>query len=202
MFFKKQRSAGPVDFIVAGLGNPGKQYEGTRHNAGFMALEALAERLGVPVTRVRFKSYCGEAVIGEKRALLLMPQTFMNLSGEAVCEAMRFYKLPPERVLVMMDDISLPVGVTACAERAATAAEGDAQHHHSVRQRPVPSDQAGGGRQATPGLRSRRLGAFPLHQGGSARHGAGGASRGRGGRADRAGADGGSDEPVFRLKTG
>ncbi len=111
MFFKKQRSAGPVDFIVAGLGNPGKQYEGTRHNAGFMALEALAERLGVPVTRVRFKSYCGEAVIGEKRALLLMPQTFMNLSGEAVCEAMRFYKLPPERVLVMMDDISLPVGV-------------------------------------------------------------------------------------------
>lgn len=111
MFFKKQRSAGPVDFIVAGLGNPGKQYEGTRHNAGFMALEAQAERLGVPVTRVRFKSYCGEAVIGEKRALLLMPQTFMNLSGEAVCEAMRFYKLPPERVLVMMDDISLPVGV-------------------------------------------------------------------------------------------
>ena len=111
MFFKKQRSAGPVDFIVAGLGNPGKQYEGTRHNAGFMALEALAERLGVPVTRVRFKSYCGEAVIGEKRALLLMPQTFMNLSGEAVCEVMRFYKLPPERVLVMMDDISLPVGV-------------------------------------------------------------------------------------------
>lgn len=111
MFFKKQRSAGPVDFIVAGLGNPGKQYEGTRHNAGFMALEALAERLGVPVTRVRFKSYCGEAVIGEKRALLLMPQTFMNLSGEAVSEAMRFYKLPPERVLVMMDDISLPVGV-------------------------------------------------------------------------------------------
>lgn len=111
MFFKKQRSAGPVDFIVAGLGNPGKQYEGTRHNAGFMALEALAERLGVPVTRVRFKSYCVEAVIGEKRALLLMPQTFMNLSGEAVCEAMRFYKLPPERVLVMMDDISLPVGV-------------------------------------------------------------------------------------------
>ena len=111
MFFKKQRSAGPVDFIVAGLGNPGKQYEGTRHNAGFMALEALAERLGVPVTRVRFKSYCGEAVIGDKRALLLMPQTFMNLSGEAVCEAMRFYKLPPERVLVMMDDISLPVGV-------------------------------------------------------------------------------------------
>ena len=74
MFFKKQRSAGPVDFIVAGLGNPGKQYEGTRHNAGFMALEALAERLGVPVTRVRFKSYCGEAVIGEKRALLLMPK--------------------------------------------------------------------------------------------------------------------------------
>ena len=111
MFFsKKSKPAGPVDFIVAGLGNPGKQYEATRHNAGFMGLEALAEKLGVQVTRIRFKSYCTEADIGEKRVLLMMPQTFMNLSGEAVCEAMRFYKLPPEKTLIMADDISLPVG--------------------------------------------------------------------------------------------
>ena len=81
MFFsKKSKPAGPVDFIVAGLGNPGKQYEATRHNAGFMGLEALAEKLGVQVTRIRFKSYCTEAAIGEKRVLLMMPQTFMNLS--------------------------------------------------------------------------------------------------------------------------
>ena len=110
MLFRKSKPAGPVDFMVVGLGNPGKKYEGTRHNAGFMGLEALAEKWEVPISRVRFKAYCGEGVIGGKRVLLLMPQTFMNLSGEAVCEAMRFYKLPPEKVLIMMDDISLPVG--------------------------------------------------------------------------------------------
>ena len=111
MLFRRARPAGPVDFIVAGLGHPGKKYEATRHNAGFMAMEALADKLGVKIDRVRFKSYCGEASIGEKRALLLMPQTFMNLSGEAVREAMQFYKLPPERTLILHDDISLPVGI-------------------------------------------------------------------------------------------
>lgn len=110
MFFRKPKPAGPVDFLVAGLGNPGKQYEGTRHNAGFMGLEALAQDLGVRVDRIKFKSYCGEGTAGDKRVLLLMPQTFMNLSGEAVREAMQFYKLPPERCLILFDDISLPVG--------------------------------------------------------------------------------------------
>jgi len=111
MFFRKSTTpSGPVEFIVAGLGNPGKQYAGTRHNAGFAALEALAEKLGVKVDRVRFKSLCGEAVIGGKKVLLMMPQTFMNLSGQAVTEAMRFYKLPPEQTLILFDDISLPPG--------------------------------------------------------------------------------------------
>ncbi len=112
MFFRKNSapSPGPVDFIVAGLGNPGKQYEGTRHNAGFAALEALANKLDVRVDRIRFKSYCGEARIGQTKTLLLMPQTFMNLSGEAVRDAMQFYKIPPERCLILFDDISLPVG--------------------------------------------------------------------------------------------
>lgn len=110
MFFRKSVSTGPVDFLIAGLGNPGKQYEGTRHNAGFMALEALAEELQVKVDRVKFKSFCGEAVIGGKKVLLLMPQTFMNLSGEAVRDAMQFYKLLPEKCLILFDDISLPVG--------------------------------------------------------------------------------------------
>lgn len=110
MLFRKNKPAGPVDFLIVGLGNPGKQYEATRHNAGFIALEALAEKLAVRVDRVRFQSFCGEAAIGDKRVLLLMPQTFMNNSGEAVCEAMRFYKLSPEQLLVFSDDISLPVG--------------------------------------------------------------------------------------------
>lgn len=110
MFFKKKPAPGPVDFIVAGLGNPGKQYEATRHNAGFIALEALAEKLDADVRRIKFKSYCGEAAVGDKRVLLMMPQTYMNNSGEALREAMQSYKLPPQQVLVMMDDISLPVG--------------------------------------------------------------------------------------------
>lgn len=107
---KKEKPAGPIDFIVVGLGNPGKKYEATRHNTGFMALEALAEKLDVRVDRVRFQSLTGEGRIGDKRVLLMMPQTFMNNSGQAVRDAMQFYKLPPEQVLVMFDDISLPVG--------------------------------------------------------------------------------------------
>lgn len=116
MLFRKKNAgtgtaaSGAVDFIIAGLGNPGKKYEGTRHNAGFIMMEALAERLEVKVDRVRFKSYCGEARAGGRHVLLLMPQTFMNASGEAVRDAMQFYKIPPERTLILFDDISLPVG--------------------------------------------------------------------------------------------
>ncbi len=103
-------STGPVEAIIVGLGNPGKQYEGTRHNAGFMALDTLASALGVRVDALRFKSLCGDAVIGEKRVLLLKPGTFMNLSGQAVQEAAAYHKVPMDRVLVLMDDVSLPVG--------------------------------------------------------------------------------------------
>ncbi len=110
MLFRKPALTGAVDFIVAGLGNPGKKYEGTRHNAGFAAIEALAQSLGVKVNRVKFKALCGEAVIGDKKVLLLMPQTFMNNSGESLREAAAFYKLPPERCLIVCDDITLPVG--------------------------------------------------------------------------------------------
>lgn len=109
MFFKK-KAAGPIDWLVVGLGNPDKKYEGTRHNTGFAALEALAEQGHIRVDRVKFRSFCGEGEIAGQRVLLLKPQTYMNNSGEAVREAMQFYKLPPERVLVMFDDISLPVG--------------------------------------------------------------------------------------------
>ena len=110
MLFRKAMPAGPVEYIVAGLGNPGKEYEGSRHNAGFMGMEALADRLHVKIDRVKFKSYCGQADIGGRRTLLLMPQTFMNLSGEAVHEAVQFYKIPADHVLVIYDDVSLPVG--------------------------------------------------------------------------------------------
>jgi PTH1 family peptidyl-tRNA hydrolase len=107
---KNNPVGGPPEYIIAGLGNPGKDYEGTRHNAGFMALDQLAARLATPVIRMKFKSLCGDAVIAGKRVLLLKPQTFMNLSGEAVRAAAEFYKIPLARVIVLYDDISLPAG--------------------------------------------------------------------------------------------
>ena len=100
----------PVDFIIAGLGNPGTQYEDTRHNCGFMAVEILAEQCGVQIKKLRFKSLTAEIETGGRRCLLMKPTTFMNNSGDAVEEAARFYKIPPENVLIIYDDISLDVG--------------------------------------------------------------------------------------------
>ena len=108
---EKPQMTGPVEWIVAGLGNPGQQYGNTRHNIGFCALDALARDCGgVRVEQVKFKSAVGEAMIAGKRTLLMKPGTFMNLSGEAVAEAARFYKIPPEHILIFSDDVSLPVG--------------------------------------------------------------------------------------------
>ena len=101
---------GPVEAIVAGLGNPGREYENTRHNAGFLVLDQIAGSCGVRLDRLKYKSLCADAVLGGRRVLLMKPQTFMNLSGQSVTEAMNFFHIPPERVLLVFDDISLDVG--------------------------------------------------------------------------------------------
>ena len=101
---------GPVEYLVVGLGNPGGKYDGTRHNVGFAALDRLADKFGCRVDRIKFKGSCGDCMIAGKRTLLLKPSTFMNLSGESVREAMQFYKIPPERVIILSDDISLDPG--------------------------------------------------------------------------------------------
>lgn len=101
----------PVEAIIVGLGNPGGEYEFTRHNAGFLALDTLAKSAQAEVKKIKFKSLVGEAVVGEKRCLLMKPSTYMNNSGEAVVEAMNFYKIPIENVLVLYDDISLEPGL-------------------------------------------------------------------------------------------
>lgn len=98
------------DWLVVGLGNPGRQYEKTRHNAGFLALDALAQKLGVRIGKERFKAVTAQAEYAGQRMLLMQPQTFMNASGIAVEAAAHYYKLPPERILVLFDDISLPIG--------------------------------------------------------------------------------------------
>lgn len=110
-FFRRPAPVtGPVEYLVVGLGNPGSKYDGTRHNTGFMAIDRIAEKAGVQIDRLKFKGLCARAEVGGKSVLLLKPSTFMNLSGQSVQEAMQFYKLPAEKVIVLFDDISLPVG--------------------------------------------------------------------------------------------
>lgn len=110
MFFRKKEPLGSAEYIIAGLGNPDRKYENTRHNAGFMVIDRLSEQLDVRVDRIKYKSLCGTAVIGDKKVLLMKPSTYMNLSGQAVTEAMSFFKIPPEKTVVILDDVSLDVG--------------------------------------------------------------------------------------------
>ena len=98
------------DWMIVGLGNPGQQYASTRHNTGFMTLDLLAQRLQVKVSKERFQALTAQAVYEGQKLLLVKPQTYMNASGLSVEPAAHYYKLPPERILVLFDDISLPVG--------------------------------------------------------------------------------------------
>ena len=108
MFFK--RSSGGVKYLVVGLGNPDKKYRNTRHNTGFIAVDYMAKELGVEIGKKKFDSLTAETVIAGEKVLLMKPQTYMNLSGVAVEKAASFYTIPPENVIVIFDDISLPVG--------------------------------------------------------------------------------------------
>lgn len=106
MFFSK----GGAEWIVAFLGNPGLKYNGTRHNAGFMAADAMEKKLGVRINKMRFKALTQTVDIGSHKVLLMKPQTYMNLSGDAIAQAAKFYKVPPERVIVVSDETALPIG--------------------------------------------------------------------------------------------
>lgn len=103
--------------IIVGLGNPGKQYEFTRHNAGYLCLDYLAAKYDIKVNKIKFKSLVGEGNIQEEKVVLIKPTTFMNLSGEALVEAVNFYKADWEDVIVVYDDISLPLGALRIRER-------------------------------------------------------------------------------------
>lgn len=112
-FFSKRSthdSRGQPEFLIVGLGNPGKKYEFTRHNAGFLCVELLAEKLNIKINRLRFKSLLGFATAGGRRCVIMKPQTFMNNSGEAVRQVADFYKIPVENIIVIFDDASLPPG--------------------------------------------------------------------------------------------
>lgn len=106
MFFSK----GGVEWIAAFLGNPGLKYNGTRHNAGFMTADAMEKKLGVSINKMRFKALTQTVDIGGHKVLLMKPQTYMNMSGDAIVQAVKFYKVPPERVIVVSDETALPIG--------------------------------------------------------------------------------------------
>ena len=108
---KKEESSGtPITWIIVGLGNPGNKYQLTRHNAGFLTIDSIAERAGVRIQRAKFQSLCAETTIYGHRVLLMKPQTMMNASGAAVQEAAAFYKITPDHILVISDDIAQAPG--------------------------------------------------------------------------------------------
>ena len=106
----KNKSTAPVSYLIVGLGNPGEKYDKTRHNIGFMMLDALAQKLGASVRTAKFHALIGECELSGRRVVLMKPQTYMNSSGEAVGECARFYKIAPENVLVLCDEISFAPG--------------------------------------------------------------------------------------------
>lgn len=114
-------------FLIIGLGNPGKEYENTRHNIGFEAIDYLAKEYNIQLNRTKFKGVCGEGFIGTEKVIILKPSTYMNLSGESIRAAMDFYKLSEEDVLVIYDDISLEVGKIRIREK------GSAGGHNGIK---------------------------------------------------------------------
>ena len=113
--------------LIAGLGNPGKEYENTRHNAGFLVLDTLAQKLGADLSERKHRALCGKAVIGGQKVILLKPQTYMNSSGESIRAAADYYKVPPEDILVVYDDISLEPG------QLRIRAKGSAGGHNGIK---------------------------------------------------------------------
>lgn len=110
MFGKKFNNTGSIEYIIAGLGNPGAKYEFTRHNIGFMFVDYWANKESKKISKLKYKSLISEVTISGHKCLIMKPQTYMNNSGEAIREAADFYKIPPEKVIVIYDDISFDVG--------------------------------------------------------------------------------------------
>lgn len=114
-------------FLIVGLGNPGKEYEKTRHNLGFDVIDSIASTYNIQLNRKKFKSIYGEGLIGDEKVILMKPQTYMNLSGESLIEAVNFYKIKNEDIIVIYDDISLEVG------RIRLRSQGSAGGHNGVK---------------------------------------------------------------------
>ena len=115
------------NWLIVGLGNPGREYQNTRHNTGFRAIDVLAEKLGCKIDKAKFQGLYTQTVYGGRKLFLLKPQTFMNLSGRAVLQLSAYFSIPPERIIVLFDDISLPPG------RLRIRADGSAGGHNGIK---------------------------------------------------------------------
>lgn len=143
------RSSSGCDFLVVGLGNPGSKYWNTRHNVGYAALDALAKDLGVTVDRVKFQGLTAQANLDGHKLILLKPTTYMNLSGQSVQAAAKFYKVPPEHILVLSDDISLDPGrLRVRKSRFRRRTQRSQKHHRLHRLSGFSPDQNRRGRKA------------------------------------------------------
>lgn len=114
-------------FLIAGLGNPGDKYFGTRHNIGFSAIDYISQKNDIQVNKIKYKGLIGEGRIGNERVVLLKPQTFMNLSGDSIIEAASWYKIPNENIIIIYDDVSLAVGAMRIREK------GSAGGHNGIK---------------------------------------------------------------------
>ena len=123
MFFKR----GKIEYIIAGLGNPGSKYADTRHNAGFHVLDYMADKNGFQFKKAKFNALIADEHIGGKRCLIMKPQTMMNLSGDAVLAAAQYYNIPDEKIIIIYDDVSLDVGAVRCRRK------GSAGGHNGIK---------------------------------------------------------------------
>ena len=130
IFNKKEKNEGVEWFIFIGLGNPGREYENTRHNIGFSVIQRLARRWEIDAARYRFKSLTGDGTFKDKRVVLVMPQTFMNLSGTAVSSFVNFYKIANDHLMVINDDLDLPFGSIRLRKSGGSAGQRGMQSHH------------------------------------------------------------------------
>ena len=147
---QKSDTGAPISYIIAGLGNIGKEYERTRHNAGFLSIDYIAERLGVKIERVKFHATVAEASLGGARVLLMKPTTLMNRSGLAIGEAAAFYKIPAERVIVLHDEISFEPGVIRIRRRGSAGGHNGLKSIIAAVGEEFPRVKIGVGKKPTP----------------------------------------------------
>lgn len=167
LFKKKEFTSSKYDFIIAGLGNPGSKYEMTRHNAGFLAMDLLSIEEGVDIKKLKHHALCADMTVESKKCLVMKPQTMMNNSGEAIAEAAKYYKVEPQNIIVVYDDISLDVGKTRIRRK------GSAGGHNGIKSiisqlgsQEFPRVKVGVGKKPNPeyDLAAWVLGKFPKEQ--------------------------------------